>query len=384
MKANEIKPPLRAYEIDQRKVFVMQQFRRIGVLTSGGDAPGMNAVIRAIARKAKKQGVEAVGIIGGYSGLINEKFIPLRSATVSNIITKGGTMLYSDRCVEFKTEEGMQKAIATCKNNNIDAIIAIGGDGTFRGATDLAVRGIPTIGVTGTIDNDITATDYTVGFDTAMNTVLEVLDKLRDTCESHARCNVVEVMGRDCGEIALRAGIAAGAMAVAIPEMPFDEEETINRIRNAKLKAKRGMLIVVSEGVFATDENGNKIPYGEVLCKKIEAATGIETKFARLAHIVRGGTPTLRDRLTASRMGVKAIDLILEGKSNLVVIENDGKIESMDILFALTTDRMYKNKLKEGDLDQFSEEQIEQMKAICAKRRAEIEDLYAIINDLAL
>lgn len=362
----------------------MQKFRRIGVLTSGGDAPGMNAVIRAIARKAKKQGVEAVGIIGGYSGLINEKFIPLHSATVSNIITKGGTMLYSDRCVEFKTEEGMQKAIATCKNNNIDAIIAIGGDGTFRGATDLAVRGIPTIGVTGTIDNDITATDYTVGFDTAMNTVVEVLDKLRDTCESHARCNVVEVMGRDCGEIALRAGIAAGAMAVAIPEMPFDEEETITRIRNAKLKAKRGMLIVVSEGVFVTDENGNKIPYGEVLQKKIQEQTGIETKFARLAHIVRGGTPTLRDRLTASRMGDKAIDLILEGKSNLVVIENDGKIESMDIVFALTTDRMYKNKLKEGDLDQFSEEEIAQMKAICAKRRAEIEDLYELVNALAL
>lgn len=344
----------------------------------------MNAVIRAVVRKARKQGVEAVGIIGGYNGLIHEKLMPLSTSSVSNIITHGGTMLYSDRCTEFKTEEGMQKAIATCKNNNIDAIIAIGGDGTFRGATDLAVRGIPTIGVTGTIDNDITVTDYTVGFDTAMNTVVEILDKLRDTCESHARCNVVEVMGRDCGEIALRAGIAAGAMAVAIPEIPFDEEATLRRIRDAKHKCKRGMLIVVSEGVFATDENGNKIPYGEVLRKKIEDETGIETKFARLAHIVRGGTPTLRDRLTASRMGVKAIDLILEGKSNLVVIENDGKIDSMDIVFALTTDRMYKNKLKDGDLDRYNEEELAAMRAICDKRRTEIEDLYSIVNDIAL
>ncbi len=362
----------------------MKKFRRIGILTSGGDAPGMNATVRAIARKARKQGVEAVGIIGGYTGLINEKLIDLTSSAVSNIITKGGTMLYSDRCPEFKTEEGMKKAIETCKRNSIDAIIAIGGDGTFRGATDLAVHGIPTIGVTGTIDNDITATDYTVGFDTAMNTVVDILDKLRDTCESHARCNVVEVMGRDCGQIALRAGIAAGAMAVAIPEMPFDEAATIDRIKSAKLKAKRGILIVVSEGVFGTDENGNKVPYGELLQKKIEKETGIETKFARLAHIVRGGTPTLRDRLTASQMGIKAIDLILEGKSNLVVIEEDGKIGSMDILFALTADRMYKNKLKEGDLDSFTPEQIEDMKSLCEKRRAEIEELYAIINDIAL
>ena len=362
----------------------MQQFRRIGVLTSGGDAPGMNAVIRAIARKAKKQGVEAVGIIGGYSGLINEKLVPLNTTKVSNIITKGGTILYSDRCPEFKTEEGMQKAIETCKNNQIDAIVAIGGDGTFRGATDLAIRGIPTIGVTGTIDNDITATDYTVGFDTAMNTVVEVLDKLRDTCESHARCNVVEVMGRDCGQIALRAGIAAGAMAVAIPELPFDEDAVINRIKAAKLKAKRGMLIVVSEGVNTVDENGNKIRYGEILQKKIQEETGIETKFARLAHIVRGGTPTLRDRLTASQMGVKAIDLILEGKSNLVVVEEDGKIASKDIVFALAADRMYKNKLEDGDLDRFSAEDVAKMEALCEKRRKEIKELYDIINDIAL
>ena len=238
--------------------------------------------------------------------------------------------------------------------------------------------------MTGTIDNDITTTDYTVGFDTAMNTVVEVLDKLRDTCESHARCNVVEVMGRDCGQIALRAGIAAGAMAVAIPELPFDEDAMINRIKAAKLRAKRGMLIVVSEGLNTVDENGNKIRYGEILQKKIQEETGIETKFARLAHIVRGGTPTLRDRLTASQMGVKAIDLILEGKSNLVVVEEDGKIASKDIVFALTVDRMYKNKLQDGDLDRFSAEDVAEMEALCEKRRKEIKELYDIINDIAL
>ena len=362
----------------------MTEFKKIGILTSGGDAPGMNAVIRAVTRKALKQGVEAVGIIGGYSGLINDKIIPLTTTTVSNIITNGGTMLYSDRCDEFRTEEGMKKAIDTCKKHGIEAIIAIGGDGTFRGATDLALHGIPTIGVAGTIDNDITATDYTVGFDTAMNTVLDVLDKLRDTCESHARCNVVEVMGRDCGQIALRAGIAAGAMAVAVPEMPFNEEAVIEKIKFAKKKAKRGMLIVVSEGVFTTDENGKKVPYGEVLKERIEKETGIETKFARLAHIVRGGSPTVRDRVTASLMGVKAIDLLLEGKSNLVVIKDEYEITSMDIVFALTVDRMYKNKLKDGDLDKFSEEDIERMRKICNRRRAEINELYSVINDLAL
>ncbi len=360
----------------------MGKYRRIGVLTSGGDAPGMNAAIRAITRKALEQGVEVMGIIGGYSGLLNENIIPLTTGAVSNIITHGGTILYSDRCIEFKTEEGMQRAIATCRKYNIDAIVAIGGDGTFRGATDLTIRGIPTIGVTGTIDNDITATDYTVGFDTAMNTVLEAVDRLRDTCESHARCDVVEVMGRDCGQIALMAGIASGAVAVCIPEIPFDEELAIEKIKSAKAHGKRGMIVIVSEGVTEIDANGNKIPYGELLRKRIEERTGVETKFARLAHIVRGGSPSLRDRLTATEMGVKAVDLLLEGKSNLVVIEEDGEIKSLDIVFALTTDRMYKGKLKEGDLDRFSAEEIEEMKKICAKRTTEIQTLYKMAYDI--
>jgi len=359
------------------------KIKKIGVLTSGGDAPGMNAAIRAIADKALEQGLEVVAVMGGYSGLINDKIAPMTMETVNGIIRRGGTCIYSDRCPEFATEEGMQKAIATCKKHNIDAIVAIGGDGTFRGATDLSLHGIPTVGVTGTIDNDITATDYTVGFDTAMNTVLDALDNFMDSCESHARCNVVEVMGRDCGDIALRTAIAAGAIAVAIPEVDFDEAEALDRIKRARAAGKRGMIVVISEGVFHTDENGNKVPYGEYFTAKCQNELGIETRFARLAHLVRGGNPTLRDRLTASRMGVKAVEYLLEGHSNLVVIEDDGKYVPMDIVFALTTDRMYKKKLKDGDLDKYSEDDIAAMKAICAKRTAEIRELYKIANDIA-
>ncbi len=360
-----------------------KEIKKIGVLTSGGDAPGMNAAIRAITYKAIEQGLEVVGILGGYRGLIDDKIVPLTSEFVDKIVELGGTKIYSDRCLEFKTEAGMQKAINTCKKHNIGAIIAIGGDGTFRGATDLSLHGIPSIGVTGTIDNDITATDYTVGFDTAMNTVVEALDKFADTCESHARCNVVEVMGRDCGQIALMTAIASGAVAVAIPEIPFDEKAALERIKMAREKGKRGMLVVVSEGVFHIEEDGTKVPYGEYFRNKCEEETGVETRFARLAHMVRGGHPSLRDRLTASRMGVKAVELIVEGKSNLVVIEEDGKYLPMDIVFALTTDRMYKNKLKDGDLDKYNEEELAAMKAICDKRRAEIEELYKIANDIS-
>ena len=329
----------------------MKEIKKIGVLTSGGDAPGMNAAIRAITDKALGEGLEVIGILGGYSGLINDQTIPMTAASVNGIVGRGGTSLYSDRCPEFATEAGMQKAIATCKKHNIDAIVAIGGDGTFRGATDLSLHGIPTVGVTGTIDNDITATDYTVGFNTAMSTVLDALDKFMDTCESHSRCNVVEVMGRNCGDIAVRTAIASGAIAVAIPEIPFDEEGVIARIKQARADGRRGMVVVVSEGVFHTDENGNKEHYGEYFARVCKEKTGVDTRFARLAHLVRGGVPTLRDRLTASVMGVKAVELLLEGKSDLIVIEDDSKYVPMDIVFALTADRMYKNTLKDGDLD---------------------------------
>ena len=355
-----------------------KKFRKIGVLTSGGDAPGMNPCIRAITRKGIEQGVEVVGILGGYKGLIDNSMVSLNPRSVSNIITRGGTMLYSERCPEFKTEEGVLAAVETCKKNNIDAIVAIGGDGTFRGATDLTRYGIPTIGIPGTIDNDITATDYTIGFDTAMNTVLSLIDDLRDTCESHARCNVVEVMGRDCGYIALNSGIAAGAVSIAIPEIPFNEAETIEKIKSVKAAGKRGMIVVLSEGVsVAMGEN-----YGEVLTKRIEAETGISSRFARFAHIVRGGSPSLRDRLTATEMGVLAVELLLKGVSNVVICEVDGAIKPIEINFALILDRMYKGKLKDGDLDMFTATQIEEMRLICQERSFNIQHLYNISRDI--
>ena len=350
------------------------KFRKIGVLTSGGDAPGMNAAVRAVTRTALARGVEVMGIYGGYRGLIHDDMIELKARNVSNIIWRGGTFLYSDRCLEFKTEEGMQKAIENCKKHGIDGIVAIGGDGTFRGATDLSVRGIPTIGIPGTIDNDITATENTIGFDTAMNTVLDMCDRLRDTCVSHARCNVVEVMGRGAGDIALNTAIALGAVAVAIPEMPFDADATVEKIRHLREDGKRSFLVIVSEGV----EN-----FAEGFAKRIQDETGVETKFARLAHVVRGGSPTLGDRMLATKMGVHAVDQLLAGKSNLVLCQQNSKIVTVDILYSQCLDRMYKGTLKEGMLDQFSEEKIAQMKAAIEQKKKDIAALYALQEEIA-
>ena len=358
----------------------MANIKKICVLTSGGDAPGMNAAVKAVVRKALKEGLEVVGSKGGYRGLIDNDLITLDAITVANIGNISGTFMYTDRCLEFKTEEGMQKALKTCKDNHIDAIVAIGGDGTFRGATDLTNRGIPTIGVPGTIDNDITATDYTIGFDTAMNTTLHMIDCLADTCESHARLNVVEAMGRGCGDITMLTAIAAGAVAAIIPELPFDEETIIARVKAAKAAGKRGMIVVVSEGAF-TDEGK---PYSEYIAKRIEAETGIETKFARFAHVVRGGTPTLRDRLAAAKMGTKAVELLLEGKSNLIMAEVAGEITPIDINFALITDRMYKGKLKDGDLDKFSAEDVQKMKDICEARKQYLAELEAVLYGIGI
>ena len=354
----------------------MAKLRKIGILTSGGDAPGMNAAIRAVARTALARGVEVMAIYRGYSGLINGDIKPLGIRDVSNIINKGGTILYSDRCPEFKTEEGLKQAVETCHRFGIDGIVAIGGDGTFRGATDLTAHGIPCVGIPCTIDNDITSTDSTIGFDTAMNTVIELVDKLRDTCESHARCNVVEVMGRGAGDIALNTAIASGATAVIVPEFPHDDDSLCRRIKKAREIGKRNFIIIVSEGVGSD--------YAPELAKKIQADTGVETKFARLAHIVRGGNPNLRDRVMASKMGVHAAEELLRGRSNLVVCEKKGKIVSTDIQYALVLDRMYKDKLKEGDLDGFTEEQIHKMQKAIAEKKAYLLDLFTVENKINL
>ncbi len=356
----------------------MAKFRKIGILSSGGDAPGMNAAIRAVTRKALYEGIEVVGINEGYSGLINGNLRTLDSRAVSNIITAGGTILYSSRCPEFKTEEGMARAIKTCEENQIDAIVALGGDGTFRGATDLTNHGIPSIGIPCTIDNDITATEYTIGFDTAMNTVVEMVGSLRETCESHSRCNIIEVMGRDCGMIALYAGVAVGAVVIAIPEFPFDEEYAIAKFRDARERGKRGMIGVFAEGMSRDFDH----KYSEEFVKKLQTETGIETKFARLGHIVRGGSPTLRDRLHATQMGAGAVSCLLEGKSNVVMAMKYGMITDIDINYALVLDRMYKNKLKDGDLDRYTEQQIGEMHDICARRRLRMERLYRLSFEL--
>lgn len=354
----------------------MKEFKKIGVLTSGGDAPGMNAAVRAVTRAALAHGVEVVGIYRGYSGLISKDVKEMSVRDVSNALNRSGTMLYSDRCPEFKTEEGMQKAIASCRELNINGIIAIGGDGTFRGATDLTVRGIPCIGIPGTIDNDITSTENTIGFDTAMNTTLNMIDCLRNTCESHARCNVVEVMGRNAGDLAAYTALASGATAVVIAELPFDEEKLLTKIRTSRALGKRNFIVVVSEGMGTE--------FAPALTERIEKETGVEARFARFAHVVRGGTPTLRDRMLATRMGEYAVERLLEGMSNIVICEKGGNITYTEIGFALIVDRMYKNTLKEGDLDAFTAEQVEEMKAICAKKKALITSIAASVDKLGL
>ncbi len=317
-------------------------FKRIGVLTSGGDAPGMNAAIRAVVRSASYKGIEVMGIYCGYKGLLENDMKLFTPRDVSNIINHGGTMLYSDRCDKFKTQEGLALAVENCKKNGIDGIVTIGGDGTFRGATDLSRLGIPCIGIPGTIDNDISASEYTVGYDTAKNTVIEMVDRLRDTCESHARCNVVEVMGRNAGYIALDCGIAVGAVGIAIREIPFDKAELIERIKTLSAGGKRQFIVIASEGLGAT--------HTEELAKEIEAGTGIETRFARLAHVQRGGCPTCVDRVIATEMGDRAVDLLLEGKYNLVVCYNSGKVCETEMEYAFELDRIVKGKASEEEI----------------------------------
>ena len=306
--------------------------KTIGVLTSGGDAPGMNAAIRAVVRTAIAEGLEVKGIMRGYAGLIDEEIVDLNLRSVSDIIHRGGTMLYTARCPEFKEEAGLQKAIANCRKHGIDGIVVIGGDGSYRGARDLSERGLPCVGIPGTIDNDISSTEYTIGFDTAMNTAMEMVDRLRDTAQSHERCTIVEVMGRRAGYIALHTGIAVGATAVLVPEVPFDiEKDVIRKIENTKTSDKKHFIIVVAEGVGHVDE----------LAKEIEARCGIESRATVLGHVQRGGSPTVRDRVIASKMGHEAVQLLKKGIGNRVVCLNKGDIVDKDIFEALNEKKSY-------------------------------------------
>ena len=267
--------------------------KSIAVLTSGGDAPGMNPAVRAVVRTACQRGIKVYGVDRGYTGLINGDIHEMNLRSVSDIITRGGTILYSARCPEFKTEEGLQKAVATCKKFGIDGMVIIGGDGSFRGARDLSLRGIPCIGLPGTIDNDISCTDYTIGYDTCLNTIVQMVDRIRDTSESHDRCTVVEVMGRGAGYLALEAGIAVGATSIIVPEVEYDiERDVIARIREFQKTGKKHFIVIVAEGVGGTAE----------IAKKIEAETGVESRATILGHVQRGGSPTARDRIMASQM----------------------------------------------------------------------------------
>lgn len=300
--------------------------KSIAVLTSGGDAPGMNAAVRAVVRTACQRGIKVYGVDRGYTGLIKGDVHEMNLRSVSDIITRGGTILYSARCPEFKTEEGIQKAVDTCKRVGIDGMVIIGGDGSFRGARDLSLRGIPCIGLPGTIDNDISCTDYTIGYDTCLNTIVQMVDRIRDTSESHDRCTVVEVMGRGAGYLALESGIAVGATSILVPEVEYDiERDIIARIREFQKTGKRHFIVIVAEGVGGTEE----------IAKKIEAETGVESRATILGHVQRGGSPTARDRIMASQMGSRAVDLLTQGIGNRVVGIRDNKIVDFDIFEAL-------------------------------------------------
>ena len=310
--------------------------KAIGVLTSGGDAPGMNAAVRAVVRAGLSYGMRVLGIERGYNGLLNEELVEMNLRSVSDIIHRGGTMLYTARSPEFNTQAGVEKAAANCRKNGIDGVVVIGGDGSFRGARDLTNAGIPCIGVPGTIDNDIASSEYTIGFDTAMNTAVEMVDRLRDTMESHDRCSVVDVMGRRCGDIALQTGIAVGATSILVPEVPYDfKKDIVDRMQLTQKTGKKHFIIIVAEGVGGVEK----------LAKQIEETTGIETRATVLGHVQRGGSPTLRDRVVGSEMGAYAAKLLYEEKGNRVVVMQKGKIIDLDITEALKMKRVFDKNL---------------------------------------
>ena len=303
-----------------------KQIKTIGVLTSGGDAPGMNAAIRAVVRRGLASGLNVKGIKKGYNGLLNEEIIDMTARDVSDTIQKGGTVLYTARCSEFRTEDGQKRGAEICRKHGIDGLVVIGGDGSFAGAQKLANLGINTIGVPGTIDLDIACTEYTIGFDTAVNTAMEAIDKVRDTSTSHERCSIIEVMGRNAGYLSIWCGIANGAEDILIPEKyDYDEQKIINSIIVNRKLGKKHHIIINAEG----------IGHSEAMAKRIEAATGIETRATILGHMQRGGNPTCRDRVMGSMMGAMAVDLLLEGKTCRVVGYRDGKYVDFDINEAL-------------------------------------------------
>lgn len=303
-----------------------KEIKTIGVLTSGGDSPGMNVAIRAVVRTGIKMGLRVLGIRRGYNGLITGDIFEMNLRSVSDIIQTGGTVLYTARCLEFKTEKGVMKAVQTCKDFSIDGIVVIGGDGSFRGAADLSSKGVPCVGIPGTIDNDIAASDYTIGYDTALNTVIQMVDRIRDTSQSHDRCTVVEVMGRKAGWLALEAGIATGATSIIIPEIEFDFENDIISKMNETLKTgKKHFIIMVAEGVGGVEE----------LTEKIEERTGIETRATILGHVQRGGSPTASDRVLGSKMGYYAVNLLSKGIGNRVIVTRKSEIIDFDIHEAL-------------------------------------------------
>ena len=303
-----------------------RKIKRIGILTSGGDAPGMNAAIRAAARTCVVNGITPIGIHRGYNGLIHSDVVELDARAVTGLTARGGTSLYTARCEEFKTPEGIQKAVAACRYLGLDGIVAIGGDGTFRGARDLARAGVNTIGIPGTIDNDIGCTHYSIGFDTAANTAIEAIDKLSDTMQSHERTSVVEVMGRHAGHLAVYVGLSVGATAILLPEKPFDfDRDVAEHIREGKYRGKHHHLIIVAEGV------------GDTLgiSRRIEEELGLDTRVTIIGHVQRGGSPTARDRVMASRMGHFAIERFLAGEQNCIVCYRDSKLVSTPIEEAL-------------------------------------------------
>lgn len=301
--------------------------KRIGILTSGGDAPGMNAVIRSVVRTAAFRGIECIGIKRGYHGLIHNDMSIITASDVNGLTDRGGTVLYTARSKEFTTKEGLERAASNCRFMGIDSLVAIGGDGTFRGALELSEYGIPVVGIPATIDNDIACTSYTIGFDTACNTAIESIDKLRDTMKSHERCSVVEVMGRHSGYLAVHCAIASGATGVLIPEKEIDfERDVVEMIRQGRLKGRTHFMIVVAEGAARAQD----------IADQIHAATGIDTRVTILGHVQRGGMPQARDRVVGARMGYMAVQVLAEGKKNRVISFDGAKCIDMDMKEALS------------------------------------------------